>query len=121
MQVDNTIQIPADDRNLGVLAHVGALGGYLLFGCGQILVPLALWLYYRQRSPFIAGQACEALNFHLNMMFWLFISGLLTVVLIGYLGLVVLFFLIVITSILAAAKASQGEYYRYPVTLRIFK
>jgi uncharacterized Tic20 family protein len=49
------------------------------------------------------------------------VSGVLMVVLIGFLTYAVAWIACVVFSILAGLAANKGETYRYPVTLRLIK
>ena len=48
-------------------------------------------------------------------------SGILTLVVIGLLMLAIVFFAWLILSVMAGIKASKGEQYAYPMTLRLIK
>ena len=48
-----------------------------------------------------------------------FVSVLLMVVLIGFVTIFVVVFGGLVLHIVAAVKASQGEYYRYPLNIRV--
>lgn len=109
-----------DERNLALLAHLGTLAGYLV-GFGQIIVPLVIWVMKKDASEFVAANALESLNFQISISLWLAISALLTIVLIGIPMLIVLGIIDLVCIVLAAMKASDGEVYRYPLSLRLVK
>ncbi len=103
-----------DERNLGMLCHLlGIFTGFL--------GPLILWLVKKDESSFLDDQGKEALNFQITLMLGYLISGVLTAVLIGFLMIPVLLIAGVVFCIIAGIKASQGERYRYPLTLRLLK
>jgi uncharacterized Tic20 family protein len=104
-----------DDKIWAIFCHLS-----LLLGVGFIL-PLVVWLVKRDDSPVVAAHAREALNFHLSLYLYGLLSVVLVFVCIGYfvlLGLVVLGF---ICAILAAVEASKGAFFRYPLTIPIFR
>ncbi|MDJ0787299.1 MAG: DUF4870 domain-containing protein [Myxococcota bacterium] len=107
-----------DERNLALLAHLGVLAGYLV-AVGHILVPLLVWLMKRDESEFVAEHALESLNFQISMTLWIGISVLLSFVLIGLPMLVVFGLINLVCVVLATMKASKGEHYRYPLTIRL--
>jgi len=109
-----------DERNMALLAHLGALAGYVV-GFGHILVPLVVWLVKKDESEFVRANALESLNFQISMTIWIGISVVLTVVLIGIPMLVLLGIVDLVCIVLATIKASNGEIYRYPLTLRLVK
>ena len=107
-----------DERNLALIAHPGTLAGYFV-GFGHILVPLVIWLLKKDESEFVRENALESLNFQISMTIWAMISGVLTFVLIGIPMLFVLGIVAIVCIILATIKASNGETYRYPLTIRL--
>lgn len=110
--VDIEHKTNADDKNIVVLTH---LGGTLF----SIFPSLIVWLLKRDNNAYIAEQAREALNFQITLLIAYAISGVLMILLIGF----VLGWLVwlgnIILSVIAAVKASKGEPYRYPMTLRL--
>jgi uncharacterized protein len=101
-----------EERLWSLLCHLS----YFVLG---IIAPLIVMLTLGNRSQYVRYHAVEALNFHITMWIAGFVSALLILVLIGIvlLPLVLLFGLIF--SIVAAVQAYQGQYYRYPLTLRL--
>jgi uncharacterized protein len=119
----------ADARNLALLAHLSAL--VLVVGIPSFVGPLVVWLWKRGDHPFVAEHAREALNFHLSVTIYAVVGGLLafvaTLVTFG-LGLFLVVpiaiaagiaFLVLI--VVAAVRASNGEGYRYPLTIRMIR
>ena len=101
-----------------VCAPVGA--GGILIPFGNILGPLIIWQIKKAEMPFVDDQGKEALNLN-HRGHRMIVSMILMLVLIG----VVLMFLVGIAAlafaIIAAIKANEGQYYRYPFTLRLVK
>jgi len=71
--------------------------------------------------PFVDDQGKESLNFQISMAIYGIISGILCLVLIGFVLLIVLLVANVILIIIATVRASKGEVYRYPFTIRFIK
>ena len=78
-----------------------------------------IWLIKKDDSPFVDDQAKEALNFQITVFIAEAISGFLTMVVIGCVLLPVILIANFILCIVAAVAASRGEWYRYPMTLRL--
>ena len=110
----------SDERTMGLLAHLSAFAG-LLIPFGNIVGPLVLYLVKRDESEFIADQAREALNFNLTMTLAGIVAAVLMIVLIGFLLLPVIGIAWLVLTIVAAIKANEGEWYRYPVNVRFVK
>jgi uncharacterized protein len=119
-------------RGWGIGAHLAGLGAGLataaIFGW---VGPLIVWLIKRDEHPFIDHHAKEALNFQLTVLVAILASAVLVVpaAIIGVLtlgigllviGAVVLAAVVAwfVFPIMAAIKASNGEGYRYPLTIR---
>jgi uncharacterized Tic20 family protein len=103
----------SDDKIWIILCHLS-----LLLGVGFIL-PLVVFLVKRQDSPLTAEHAREALNFHISVILYAIVSALLVFVLIGIPLLIAVGLGSVICAIIASIKASEGKFYRYPLTLRL--
>ena len=105
-----------DQRTMALLAHIlGIFTGFL----GSLII----WLVNKDNpeKSFVTDQAKEALNFQITLIIPYFISGILTLVLIGFLLLAALGIGNLVLCIIAAMKANNGEAYRYPFTLRLIK
>ena len=103
----------SDDKLWIMLCHLS-----LIIGVGFIL-PLIVYFVKKQDSPLTADHAREALNFHISVYLYAFVSFLLCFVFIGILLLPVVAIGSVVCAIIACVKASNGEFYRYPLTLRL--
>lgn len=103
-----------------MLCHVLAFSG-LIIPFGNILGPLILWLMKRSENPSVDAHGKESLNFQISMTIWTILCWATFIVLIGFvLGPAAVLTNIVLT-IIASIKASNGELYRYPLTIRFIK
>jgi hypothetical protein len=103
------------DRALVILSHLSAL-----IGVGFVL-PFIVWLVKRHDADTVAAHAAEALNFHLSFLFYAICLIPLCFVVIGVPLLIIMAIASVILAIIAAVKASNGEFYRYPLTIRLVR
>lgn len=111
--------VPSEDRNWAVGAHIGSFAAaYVALG---LIAPLIVLLARGGQSPFVRRQAIESLNFQINALVIIAIGWLLAIVLIGFAILAVYGVFYVIVVVLATIKASQGEDFRYPLTLRLIR
>ena len=109
-----------EERNWAVFCHLGGFAFYLLgFALGHILVPLALWLMKREGSAFVDENGREALNFQISVTLYAIVTGALCFVLVGFLLIPILMGFHIVLMIVASVRASQGESYRYPLTIRL--
>jgi uncharacterized protein len=106
-----------DERTMALLSHILAI--FFSF-----IPPLIIWLVNKDATPakpFVVDQAKEALNFQITVILAALVAGVLTVILIGFLLLPVISIANLVLCIIAGLKANNGEYYRYPFTLRLIK
>ncbi len=105
-------------RKWAMICHLSALVGLLGNGIGFLIGPLVVWLIKREDDPLIEEQGKEAVNFQLTMFLVMFVSLLLAFVLIGIPLLIMFGLMMVIFPIIAGVKTSNGEHYRYPISIR---
>ena len=108
-------------RTWNVLCHATALAGFFVPWAGHILGPLIVWLAKRNDSPEIDEHGKESLNFQISMLIYNVIAGVLCLVLIGFVILAILHVLNLVLVIVASIQASEGKFYRYPLTIRLIK
>ena len=84
----------------------------------EFFAPLLGYLLLKDRGPFIRHHVIESLNFGLNM---LLLYVVLAISVVGWLFFWVPPIIWVIFRIIAAYKASLGEFYRYPWTIKFIK
>ena len=120
--------ISSNEKAWAIASHLLTFLGYSLF-IGHFIGPLVILLLKKDESPFIAHHAKESLNFAISWLIYMAvavtISALLMIVLIGFLLIWILPALLglwqLVAIIIGAVKASQGEYYYYPCTIRFLK
>lgn len=106
----------ADDKNMAMLAHASAASA--LVGL-PVVGPLVMWLLQKEKGGFVEENAREALNFNISFLIWTIVASLSIFVLIGFLLLPIVSIAWIVLAIIGAVKASQGETYKYPLTLRL--
>jgi uncharacterized protein len=104
------------ERNWAVVAHAGSIVT-AMFGLG-LLAPLFVLLGKGSDSAFVRRQAVESLNFQINALIYIAAGLLLMLVLIGFVLLPLYGLLYLVCVVLASMRASQGEDFRYPLTMR---
>jgi uncharacterized protein len=110
----------SDERMWGMLCHLSTFAGYLV-PFGNILGPLVVWLVKKDEYAFVDDQGKEALNFQISITIYSLVSGILILALIGIPLLIAVIIFSVVMTVIAAIKANEGEYYRYPLTIRFVK
>jgi uncharacterized Tic20 family protein len=111
----------ASIRNMAMAVHLIALIAWVGVPLGHILGPLVIWLTQKDKSEFIDKHGKESLNFQLSITLYSLIAFVLSIVFIGFLLLIAIFVMHLTLSIIAAMRANEGEYYRYPMTIRFIR
>ncbi len=109
-------QPKGSDKIWSMLCHLSALTGMVGIG---IMLPLVVYLAMRHESEYLAQNAKEALNFHISIFIYAICCIPLVFLLIGFPLLILIGVGTLVLSIIATIKASDGECYRYPLTLRL--
>jgi len=108
-------------RTWNILCHASALLGVFLHFPGHLLGPLIVWLAKRDDSPEIDAHGKESLNFQISMLIYNGIAVVFCLVLVGFAFLAVLWVLNAVFVIVASIQASDGKFYRYPMTIRFIQ
>ena len=108
-------------RTWAALCHASALLGVFFHFPGHLLGPLVVWLVKRGDSPEIDAHGKEALNFQISMLIYNIVSAVFCLILIGFVFLAILWVLNAILVIIASIQASEGKFYRYPMTIRFIQ
>lgn len=112
--------VERDYTTWALFCHLGAFAGYF-FPFANIIVPLIIWLVKKDESEFVDDQGRESVNFQISMLIYVIVSALLSCILIGIVLLAALGVFNMIVVILASIKASKGERYRYPLSIRFIR
>lgn len=108
----------APDRTWDVLCHISALAGFVV-PFGNILGPLILWLIKRQELPSVDAHGKEALNFQISVTIYMVVAAVLMLVIVGFFLMIGIAIGSIVLVVIASVKASNGELYRYPLTIRL--
>ncbi|MCC6726246.1 MAG: DUF4870 domain-containing protein [Saprospiraceae bacterium] len=111
---DEHYQPTSDEKTMAILSHI------LTLVCG-FLAPLIIYLIKKDESPYVRKHAIESLNFQISMTIYAMASGILMIVIIGFFLLIAIVILAVVLAIVATVKASEGNFYKYPFTIRLIK
>jgi uncharacterized Tic20 family protein len=106
---------PEDARRTAALAHYLGLLGFI--------GPLIIYVTNNPGDPYVRDQSVEALNFHLAVViawFVVIVVGFVTCG-IGFILALPLWIGEIAFSIMGGMAASRGEWYRYPLNIRMIK
>ena len=115
----------SEERLWAVAAHLASVIGWVGVPAGHLLAPLLIWLFLRDRSEFVRIQALESLNFQISVTIYSLAAAAVAFTVVGLVVAVPALFLLVlfdiVLTIVGAVRVSQGETYRYPLTIRLVK
>ena len=111
---------PQESRNWAMAAHLTALAGALLGGLPAFVGPLVVWLVRREDDPFASDHGREALNFNLTALLIAIVGAIIGVITfgLGFIPLAVFAVLWLVWTIQGTIAASNGQPYRYPISIR---
>ncbi|NIL95922.1 MAG: DUF4870 domain-containing protein [Planctomycetales bacterium] len=108
-------------RTMGMLCHLTGLTSFV--GIPGFIGPLILWLVKKDEQPFVDDQGKESLNFQLTLLI-IYVAAIAVASVTCGLGAPLLLLPIglnLVFCILGTVKANDGQYYRYPVNIRMIK
>ena len=106
-----------DEITWGCAAHWSALVASIV--ALAFLGPLIVMLTKGNQSAYVRRQSVESLNFQLSILIYGIVSFILLFVLVGFILLPIVGIMWLVFTIIGAVRASRGEEYRYPVTIRM--
>lgn len=109
------------ERTWALAAHLSALSIFAGVPFGNVLGPLVVWLIKKDEMPLVDDQGKEALNFQISMTLYLFAAIVAVVVLVGLVLIPLVLIFGLVMPIVAAIRSYDGEYYRYPLTIRFIE
>ena len=136
-----------EERTWGMYAHLSGLLAFTGIPFGGLLGPFVMYLQNKPVRPFATEQAREALNFHITYGIVQFVA--LVIAICAWFGMVIgvanapksadvplanlgvagvafaAFFLVYlwtfVLTVVATIRASSGQIYRYPLTIRFVR
>ena len=110
---------PDQERLWAMLAHLlSFVAAYLFLG---FVAPLVVLLVFGPRSPYVRAHAVESLNFNLTWLLYAIVAVVLAFLLIGIPILIALGIAYLVFVVIASVRANNGEFYRYPLTIRFIR
>jgi uncharacterized protein len=102
----------SDDKVLIILCHLSAFLGV------AFILPLIVYLIKRNEPGPTGAHAKEVLNFHLSVLLYTVCAAPLVLVFVGFVLIPIIWLVSMILAIVAALKASESAFYRYPLCIR---
>jgi uncharacterized Tic20 family protein len=109
----------ASEQQWIVFLHLSAFAGIVLPSFGHILGPLIIWLIKKPESPAIDVAGRNVLNFQISWTIYGIIAGLSFFFCVGAFLFPAVVVAWLIFTIIGAVKASNGETYKFPLTIKM--
>lgn len=103
-----------------MLIHLSQLSSIVIPGLGFIM-PIIMWVANKDKSEKIDMHGRVTVNWVISCFIYSLICGVLSLIIIGVFGLIILFFLNLIFAIIAGIKANNGELWVYPLSIKFLK
>jgi len=117
---DVGVERDKDINQKAMYIQLSALAGYFI-PFGSVIVPVVLWLIWRDKDPYIDEMGREATNFQMSMILYYIISFILCFVIIGFFLITAAFIFHLAFIIIGSMQTSRGNHYRYPMIIRFIK
>ena len=108
-----------DEKTYITLMHLSQFAGFIVPGLGFI-APIVMWLVKSKENPNIDKHGKNIANFMISMIIYAAISAILILLLIGIPMLIAIGIIEIVFIIIAAVKAANGEYWKYPLSIKFF-
>ena len=118
--VHSAADIERDTRLWGMILHLSMLAGHAVPYAG-LVVPIVIWQIKKNELPGLDTHGKNAVNWIISFIIYSVVCFLLVFVVIGIPMWIVLGVLGLIFPIIAAIKANNGEYWKYPLSITFLK
>jgi uncharacterized Tic20 family protein len=113
------LQTP-EEKQMGLFLHISQLAN-LLIPLAGVIVPIVIWQTQKEKMPALDAHGKMVTNWLISSLIYWVVSGVLSIVLIGFLGMLALLVMGIVFPIMGAVKANNGEFWEYPLTIKFIK
>lgn len=103
-----------------MFVHFSLFAGFILPVAGLVL-PIIIWQVKKDEYPFVDLHGKQVLNWIVSLIIYSLICAVFTLIFIGFIGFAALFVMSIAFPIIGGIKANNGEFWRYPFTIRVIK
>lgn len=107
-------------RMWGMILHFSQLLGFLIPILG-FATPIIIWQVKKDQMPELDRHGREVTNWMISALIYTCVCFLMMLLLIGFPMLYALGVLVAVFPVIGGIKANQGEFWKYPLTIRFFK
>ena len=110
----------SEQKQMGMFVHLSQLLNLILPPAG-IIVPIVLWQMKKEETPALDAHGKMVVNWLISSVIYFTVSAVLSIILIGFLGLIALGIMSIVFPIIGGIKANNGELWEYPLTIKFLK
>lgn len=110
----------SEERQMGLFLHLSQLIN-IIIPLGGVIVPIVIWQMKKDQMPALDAHGKMVVNWLISSLIYWIVSGILALVLIGFIGMLALVILGIVFPIIGGIKANNGEFWEYPLTLKLIK
>lgn len=110
----------AEERQYAMFIHLSQFAGLIVPLLGWLL-PLILWQVKKDSSAYINANGKIVMNWIISSLIYAIVCYILVYILVGIILLIALGICSLVFVILGAIKASNGEIWHYPLSIRFIK
>ncbi|REJ94022.1 MAG: DUF4870 domain-containing protein [Planctomycetota bacterium] len=107
-------------RTWAMAIHLSQFANFIVPTAG-IIAPIVLWQMKKDEFPELEEHGKNVTNWLISSLIYAVVSGVLTIVFVGFLLLLVLIVLGVVYPIIGGIKANNGETWKYPGAIAFLK
>jgi uncharacterized Tic20 family protein len=109
-----------EEKQMGMFLHLSQLLNFLIPLAG-IIAPIVLWQMKKDEIRGLDAHGKMVVNWMISCLIYAAVSGILSIVLIGFLGFIALGIMGLVFPIIGGIKANNGELWEYPLTIKFLK
>ncbi len=109
-----------EQKQTGLFLHLSQLLNFII-PFGGVVAPIVIWQIKKEEMPALDAHGKMIANWLISCLIYGAVSLVLSLVLIGILGLIALGIMGVAFPIIGAVKANNGELWEYPLTIKFLK
>lgn len=112
--------VTASEKQYAMFIHLSQFAGVIIVGLGWI-IPLILWMTKKDTSAYIDANGKIVMNWIISSLIYGIISGILCLLIIGFVLLGILGVCSLVFTIIGCIKANNGELWPYPLSIKFIK
>jgi len=109
-----------DTNTWAMILHLSMLSGLIVPMAG-LIVPIVIYVLKKDELPGLRPHGYVVFNWMISAVIYAIISMILMIVGIGFLLIAALALVSLIFPIIGGVKASEGEVWPYPLSIKFFK